>query len=107
MPTYQYACTACDAQLEVVQKFSDEPLTECTKCGGRLRKIFSAVGIVFKGSGFYRTDNRPTNGSNGAGKKAEATSDGKSGSTASSASSSSSSSGESGGSSGKSAEKVA
>lgn len=58
MPTYQYACTACDERLEVVQKFSDDPLTVCTVCGGRLRKLFSAVGIVFKGSGFYRTDSR-------------------------------------------------
>ncbi|RJL33228.1 FmdB family zinc ribbon protein [Bailinhaonella thermotolerans] len=58
MPTYQYACTACGEQLEVVQKFSDEALTECPNCSGRLRKVFSAVGIVFKGSGFYRTDNR-------------------------------------------------
>ena len=58
MPTYQYACTACDEQLEVVQKFSDDSLTECPTCGGRLRKIYSAVGVVFKGSGFYRTDSR-------------------------------------------------
>jgi putative FmdB family regulatory protein len=66
VPTYQYACTACDERLEVVQRFSDDPLTDCAVCGGRLRKVFSPVGIVFKGSGFYRTDNR--NGSNGAGK---------------------------------------
>lgn len=58
MPTYQYACTACGAQLETVQKFTDDPLTECSSCGGRLRKVFSAVGVVFKGSGFYRTDSR-------------------------------------------------
>ena len=58
MPTYQYACTACDERLEVVQKFSDAPLTECPACEGRLRKVFSAVGVVFKGSGFYRTDSR-------------------------------------------------
>ncbi|KWX10995.1 FmdB family transcriptional regulator, partial [Carbonactinospora thermoautotrophica] len=58
MPTYQYACTECDERLEVVQKFSDDPLTECPSCKGRLRKLFSAVGIVFKGSGFYRTDSR-------------------------------------------------
>jgi putative FmdB family regulatory protein len=70
VPTYQYACTACDERLEVVQKFSDDPLTECAECGGRLRKVFSPVGIVFKGSGFYRTDSR--NGSvNGAGKDAK------------------------------------
>lgn len=64
MPTYQYACTACDDRLEVVQKFSDDPLTECATCGGRLRKVFSAVGVVFKGSGFYRTDSR-SDGHNG------------------------------------------
>ena len=58
MPTYQYACTECGEQLEVVQKFSDEPLTVCPTCQGRLRKVFSAVGVVFKGSGFYRTDSR-------------------------------------------------
>ena len=63
MPTYQYACTACGNQLEVVQKFADEPLTECPSCHGRLRKLFSAVGIVFKGSGFYRTDSRSTSSS--------------------------------------------
>ncbi|WP_061298714.1 FmdB family zinc ribbon protein [Herbidospora cretacea] len=58
MPTYQYACTNCGEQLEVVQKFTDDALTECPACAGRLRKVFNAVGIVFKGSGFYRTDNR-------------------------------------------------
>ena len=63
MPTYQYACTACSEQFEVVQKFTDASLTECPSCKGRLRKVFSPVGIVFKGSGFYRTDNRSSNGS--------------------------------------------
>lgn len=58
MPTYQYVCTACGEQSEIVQKFTDAPLTDCLACGGRLRKVFSAVGIVFKGSGFYRTDSR-------------------------------------------------
>ncbi len=58
MPTYQYACTECGDRLEVVQRFSDDPLTLCAACGGRLRKVFSPVGIVFKGSGFYRTDSR-------------------------------------------------
>ncbi|GAB2516885.1 FmdB family zinc ribbon protein [Nocardiopsis aegyptia] len=56
MPTYQYACTECGAQMEVVQSFSDDSLTVCPECEGRLRKVYSAVGIVFKGSGFYRTD---------------------------------------------------
>jgi putative FmdB family regulatory protein len=58
VPTYQYTCTECGEPLEAVQKFTDEPLTVCPACGGRLRKVFSAVGIVFKGSGFYRTDSR-------------------------------------------------
>jgi len=58
VPTYQYACTECGDRLEVVQRFSDDPLSVCAACGGRLRKVFSPVGIVFKGSGFYRTDSR-------------------------------------------------
>jgi putative FmdB family regulatory protein len=58
VPTYQYACTDCGERLEVVQRFSDDPLTVCAACGGRLRKVFAPVGIVFKGSGFYRTDSR-------------------------------------------------
>ena len=58
MPTYQYVCTACDEPLEVVQSFTDDALTECPSCGGTLRKLYNAVGIVFKGSGFYRTDSR-------------------------------------------------
>jgi putative FmdB family regulatory protein len=64
VPTYQYTCTECGEPLEAVQKFSDAPLAVCPACGGRLRKVFSAVGIVFKGSGFYRTDSR--NGSRAA-----------------------------------------
>lgn len=63
MPTYQYACNDCGEQLEVVQKFSDDALTVCPACEGKLRKVFSAVGIVFKGSGFYRTDNRQSSSS--------------------------------------------
>jgi putative FmdB family regulatory protein len=58
VPTYQYACTACGQQLEAVQSFTDDALTDCPNCAGQLRKVFSAVGIVFKGSGFYRTDSR-------------------------------------------------
>lgn len=58
MPTYQYACTACGEPLEAVQSFTDPPLTDCPACGGALRKVFSAVGVVFKGSGFYKTDSR-------------------------------------------------
>ncbi len=58
MPTYEYACAECGERLEAVQKFSDDPLTVCPACAGTLRKLFSPVGIVFKGSGFYRTDSR-------------------------------------------------
>jgi putative FmdB family regulatory protein len=59
MPTYEYRCTACDEHLEVVQSFKDEALTKCPNCGKKaLRKVFSPVGIVFKGSGFYKTDSR-------------------------------------------------
>ena len=63
MPTYQYTCTECGEPVEAVQKFTDAPLTMCSACGGRLRKVFSPVGIVFKGSGFYRTDSRNGSGS--------------------------------------------
>ena len=74
MPTYQYACTECGENLEAVQKFSDDPLTVCPACGGKLRKVFSAVGIVFKGSGFYRTDSRSSS-VNGSKVNGSATSD--------------------------------
>ncbi len=67
MPTYQYRCTSCDRELEVVQKFTDDALTDCPECDGNLRKVFNAVGVVFKGSGFYATDNR-TKGKAGAAK---------------------------------------
>ena len=67
MPTYQYACTACSEQHEAVQAFTDAPLTECPACGGRLRKVFSAVGVVFKGSGFYKNDSRSTSKGSGSG----------------------------------------
>jgi putative FmdB family regulatory protein len=119
VPTYQYACTECGDRLEIVQKFSDDALTVCSACGGRLRKVFSPVGIVFKGSGFYRTDSRsgpdvkaksPANGSESS-TTSNGSSDGKSGDSGSSsdsksgekagagAASSSSSSGSSSGSS--------
>ena len=83
MPTYQYRCTDCGEPLEVHQSFSDDPLTVCPNCGGTLRKVFNAVGVVFKGSGFYRNDSR---------KDAKTSS---SGSTSSSSGSSSDSSGSS------------
>jgi len=58
MPTYEYSCTKCGEHVEVVQSFRDDPLTACPSCGGKLRKVFGNVGIVFKGSGFYKTDSR-------------------------------------------------
>jgi putative FmdB family regulatory protein len=106
VPTYQYACTECSHQLEAVQAFTDDPLVECPSCAGRLRKVFSAVGIVFKGSGFYRTDSRSgstdssgksaekpksgANGSSGAGESAAKTSGDGSGSGGSTSAGSSS-----------------
>ncbi len=68
MPTYEYACTDCADKSEVVQRFTDDPLTVCSQCGGRLRKVFSPVGIVFKGSGFYRNDSRKGSGAASAAK---------------------------------------
>ena len=89
MPTYQYACTACDHRFDAVQSFSDPSLTDCPVCSGRLRKVFSSVGIVFKGSGFYRTDSR--SGATVPETKTETKSESKSESNGSAASSSSSS----------------
>ncbi|WP_329176145.1 FmdB family transcriptional regulator [Streptomyces decoyicus] len=86
MPTYQYQCTACGEGLEAVQKFTDDALTECPACDGRLKKVFSAVGIVFKGSGFYRNDSRGSSSSSSPAKNPSAA-----GSTSSSDTSSSSS----------------
>lgn len=77
VPTYQYACTACDHRFEIVQAFSDSSLTTCPECEGRLRKLFGSVGIVFKGSGFYHTDSR-ANGSNGDGSSEKSESSSKS-----------------------------
>jgi putative FmdB family regulatory protein len=58
VPTYSYACTECDNRFDAVQAFTDDALTSCPQCSGRLRKLFNSVGVVFKGSGFYRTDSR-------------------------------------------------
>jgi putative FmdB family regulatory protein len=100
VPTYQYACTACDHRFEAVQSFTDAALTECPACSGNLRKVFSSVGIVFKGSGFYRTDSRSGGGSVAGSKsgeksgdtaKSEAKSDSSSASSSASSSTSSSS----------------
>ena len=126
MPTYQYLCTECGDQVEAVQKFTDDPLTVHDECGGRLRKVFSPVGIVFKGSGFYRTDSRKgssastsasssssSDSSSAAGDKKAGDGDKKAGEKSSSSSASSSSSSSSSGSSspasssGSSGEKVA
>jgi putative FmdB family regulatory protein len=65
VPTYEYACTACGHRLEAVQSFTDDPLTDCPECGAALRKVYSPVGIVLKGSGFYKTDSRAAAKSNG------------------------------------------
>jgi putative FmdB family regulatory protein len=114
VPTYEYACTSCGEQLEVVQKFTDDPLTVCPSCGSSLRKVFSPVGIVFKGSGFYRTDSRKasvatdTGGSSDSKTKSNGSSDSSSSSSDSGSSGSSSSKPESkssGGDSGSSGSK--
>ncbi|WP_344361220.1 FmdB family zinc ribbon protein [Streptomyces gobitricini] len=96
MPTYQYQCTECGEGLEAVQKFTDDALTECPSCQGRLKKVFSAVGIVFKGSGFYRNDSRGASSSSSPASKSSSSgstssSDSASGSSSSSSSSSASS----------------
>jgi len=82
VPTYQYTCTECGDRVEAVQKFTDAPLTVCAACGGRLRKVFFPAGIVFKGSGFYRTDSRNGSSSPSVAAKDKQTSDSGSSSTA-------------------------
>ncbi|MET9290430.1 FmdB family zinc ribbon protein [Streptomyces sp. NPDC003077] len=81
MPTYQYQCTECGEGLEAVQKFTDDALTECPSCHGRLKKVFSAVGIVFKGSGFYRNDSRGSSSSSTPASSSSSSSSGSSSST--------------------------
>ena len=98
MPTYQYACTECGHAFEQVQSFSDDALTVCPECAGKLRKLFNAVGVVFKGSGFYRTDSRG---------KSAATEPAAASATSSSSDSSSSSSSDSSSSSGASTSSTA
>lgn len=100
MPTYAYTCTACGHAFDIHQSFTDDALTVCPECSGRLRKVFSSVGVTFKGSGFYRTDSRSGGKSSSA--PAASTSSGAS-TSSSSASSSSSSSTSSSSSSGSSA----
>lgn len=101
MPTYSYACTVCGHRFDAQQAFTDDALTECPECSGRLRKLFSAVGVVFKGSGFYRTDSRSSgktasipagtsssNGSSSSSSTSSTTSSGTSGSSTSGSSAS-------------------
>lgn len=90
MPTYSYACTECDNRFDIVQSFSEDSLTVCPACSGKLRKLFNSVGIVFKGSGFYRTDSRE------AGKSSNGSSNGSSSASSTTSSDSGSSSGDSG-----------
>ncbi|MEV7432245.1 MULTISPECIES: FmdB family zinc ribbon protein [Streptomyces] len=92
MPTYQYQCTECGEGLEAVQKFTDDALTECPACHGRLKKVFSAVGIVFKGSGFYRNDSRGSSSSSAPSTSKTPTGSGSSSTSSSSSSTSSSTS---------------
>ncbi|MFI8168082.1 FmdB family zinc ribbon protein [Streptomyces sp. NPDC086081] len=92
MPTYQYQCTECGEGLEAVQKFTDDALTECPNCQGRLKKVFSAVGIVFKGSGFYRNDSRGSSSSSSPASKSSSSSSSSSDSGSSTSSSSAGSS---------------
>jgi putative FmdB family regulatory protein len=99
VPTYTYACTDCGHRFDTVQSFSDDALTTCPECSGKLRKVFSPVGVVFKGGGFYRTDSRSGSSSSVPASSSESKSD--SGSSASSGSSGSSGKGESSSSSAK------
>ena len=76
MPTYSYQCTECDDRFDIVQAFTDDALTTCERCSGRLRKIFNSVGVVFKGSGFYRTDSRESSKSSKSSTNGSSTNDG-------------------------------
>ncbi|MET9256612.1 FmdB family zinc ribbon protein [Streptomyces sp. NPDC048182] len=107
MPTYQYQCTECGEGLEAVQKFTDDALTECPNCKGRLKKVFSAVGIVFKGSGFYRNDSRGSSSSSSPASSSAAKSSSSSSESKSSSSSDSKSSSSSAGSSSSSSSTAA
>ena len=100
MPTYAYTCTACGHSFDIHQSFADDALTVCPECSGRLRKIFSTVGVTFKGSGFYRTDSRsgstqslPASSSNGSASNGSASTGSSSNGSSSSSSSASSSTG--------------
>lgn len=93
MPTYPYACTVCDHRFEIVQSFSDDALTVCPECSGRLRKVFGSVGVVFKGSGFYRTDSRSASSSSSAATSSSSSSDGAKSTSSSTASTATSANG--------------
>jgi len=99
VPTYSYACTECDNRFDAVQAFTDDALSTCPECSGRLRKLFNSVGVVFKGSGFYRTDSRESSKSSVKVDKSDSSSSSSSEKTSSSSDSSSSSSTSSGSSS--------
>jgi len=105
VPTYSYACTECDNRFDAVQAFSDDALTTCEKCSGRLRKLFGSVGVVFKGSGFYRNDSRESTKSSSNGSAKSSSSSSSEGSSSSDTSSSSEKSSSSNGSSSSSSEK--
>jgi putative FmdB family regulatory protein len=107
MPTYEYRCRQCGHHLEVVQSFTDDPLTTCPVCEGELRKVFSPIGVSFKGSGFYRTDSRSSRDGGRKKSRAESSSDSSSSSSSGSESSGSSSSGSSDGGGTKSEAKTA
>jgi len=92
VPTYSYACTECDNRFDAVQAFTDDALTACPECSGRLRKLFNSVGVVFKGSGFYRTDSRESSKSSVKSDSASSSSEKSASSSDSSSSSSNSSS---------------
>ena len=92
MPTYQYACTECGHSFEQFQSFSEDALTVCPQCDGKLRKLFNAVGVVFKGSGFYRTDSRSSSSSSTPAASSSSSSSSTSSSSGSSAASTSTSS---------------
>jgi putative FmdB family regulatory protein len=103
VPTYSYACTECGNRFDAVQSFTDAALTTCSKCNGRLRKLFGNVGVVFKGSGFYRTDSRESAKSSANGSSTGSASSSESTSSSSSSSEKSSSTSSNGSSSTSSA----
>ena len=78
MPTYAYACTSCGHRFDAVQSFADSALTECPECGGLLRKQYGSIGVTFNGSGFYRTDSRPSSGSASSGESSSSSTSSKS-----------------------------